>query len=111
MLQEPFVLLKNYRQEQDALKLTQKQKFIPIQKKLVKKTQKPKHYTIEKKTNPEWTQIEAQSFIEPLIQLQQYSDDEINEDQYSPLIFNEIKLTYHASYYDNINLSDDALGI
>ncbi|CAD8092457.1 unnamed protein product [Paramecium sonneborni] len=110
MHQEPFVLLKNYRQQQDALKLIPKQKFIPIQNKLVKKTQKPKKYTIQKETNPQLSRIQTQSFLEPLIQLQQYTDDSINEIQYSPLLFNEFKLTYQASYCDNINLPDEAFG-
>ncbi|CAK85727.1 unnamed protein product (macronuclear) [Paramecium tetraurelia] len=111
MLSEPFVLLKNYRQQQDASKSSQKKKLIPIQKKLVKKTPKSKPSVIEKDRNPQRSLIQTQQQIEPIIQIQQYSDDNINEDQYSPLLFNEFKFTLNDPYCENINLSDDAFGI
>ncbi|CAD8186280.1 unnamed protein product [Paramecium octaurelia] len=111
MLSEPFVLLKNYRQQQDALQLTQKKKLIPIQKKLVKKTHVPNRLQNEKERNPQRSQIQPDQSIEPQIQMQFYSDDQINEDQYSPLLFNEIKFSFHDSFCENINLSDEAFEI
>ncbi|CAK82910.1 unnamed protein product (macronuclear) [Paramecium tetraurelia] len=111
MLSEPFVLLKNYRQQQDALKLTQKTKLIPIQKKLVKKTHVPKYLTNDKERNSQRSQTQPEQSIEPLIQMQLYSDDQINEDQYSPLLFNEYKFAFHDSFCWNINLSDEAFEI
>ncbi|CAD8182165.1 unnamed protein product [Paramecium pentaurelia] len=107
MSQEPFVLQKNYRQQQEALKFTQKKKLIPIQKKIVKKINEQKRLPIEKKRNPQRSQIQSEQYLEPLIQMQSYLDDQINQDQYSPLLFNEFRFTFHDSYCEEINLSNE----
>ncbi|CAD8087437.1 unnamed protein product [Paramecium primaurelia] len=110
MLSEPFVLLKNYRQQQDAPKTLQKKKLIPIQKKLIKKTPKSKPSIIEIDRNPQQNQIQIQQYIEPISLIQQYQDDYLNQDQYSPPPFNELQYTFHDSYSEYINLPDEALG-
>ncbi|CAD8184684.1 unnamed protein product [Paramecium pentaurelia] len=110
MLSEPFVLLKNYRQQQDAPKTLQKNKLIPIQKKLVKKTPKSKPSLIEIDRNPQQNQIQTQQYIEPISLMQQYQDDYLNQDQYSPPLFNEFQYNFHDSYSQYINLPDEALG-